>query len=159
MRGGNPLINFLKDEKAISEEFTSIPALSVFMIGFTLFILLIANTYIAYEQRIDSLEKYQNGFYISSKLTNPDCFFIREGGIVDLQLLRNDRYLLSLLCEEYKISGVNFIVRISFNEIFEDFPENLPDYVTNRVAVSKNVGIYLNQAQTTPGKLTIIMWS
>ena len=159
MRGGNSLEKFLKDENAVSEEFTSLPALSVVMIGFTLFILLIANTYAAYEHRIDSLEKYQTGYFIATKLTNPDCYFIKEGGIVDLSLLRNDKDALNLLRDKYKTSGVNFIVRINWDIGSEDFPEELPAGVGDRVAVSKNVGIYLNEAQTTPGKLTIIMWS
>ena len=150
---------FLKDENAVSEEFTSLPALSVVMIGFTLFILLIANTYMAYEQRIDSLEKYQTGYFIAAKLTNPDCYFIKEGGIVDLPLLQTDINPLNLLRDEYKAADVNFIVRISWDEGFEEFPEELPEGIGDRVAVSKNVGIYLNEAQTTPGKLTIIMWS
>jgi len=159
MRGGSPLKNFLKDENAISEEFTSLPALSIVMIGFTLFILLISNTYMAYEQRIDSLEKYQTSYFIAIKLTNPDCYFIRDGGIVDLPLLQTDSNTLNLLREKYKTSGVNFIVRISWDRGSEDFPEELPVDVGDRIAVSKNVGIYLNEAQTTPGKLTIIMWS
>ena len=150
---------FLKDENAVSEEFTSLPALSVVMIGFTLFILLIANTYMAYEQRIDSLEKYQTGYFIATKLTNPDCYFIKEGGIVDIPLLRTDNNTLTLLCEEYKASYVNFILRISWDGGFEDFPEGLSDDLGDRVAVSKNVGIYLNEAQTVPGKLTVIMWN
>ena len=159
MRGGNPLKRFIKNEEAVSEEFTSLPVLSVVMIGFTLFILLIAHTYTAYEQRIDSLEKYQTAYFIATKLTNPDCYFIKEGGIVDLPLLRTDIDTLNLLRDEYKTSGVNFIVRISWEDVSEDFPEPLPDGIGDRVATSKNVGIYLNEAQTTPGKLTIIMWS
>jgi len=159
MREDRPLKNFLKDEKAVSEEFTSLPALSIVMIGFTLFILLISNTYMAYEQRIDSLEKYQTGYFIATKLTNPDCYFIKEGGIVDLALLRNDIEELILLCDKYKTSGINFIVRINWDKGSEDFPEELPVDVGNRIAVSKNVGIYLNEAQTTPGKLIIILWS
>ena len=159
MREDRPLKKFLKDENAVSEEFTSLPALSIVMIGFTLFILLISNTYMAYEQRIDSIEKYQTGYFIATKLTNPDCYFIKEGGIVDLALLRNDIEELILLCDKYKTSGINFIVRINWDKGSEDFPEELPVDVGNRIAVSKNVGIYLNQAQTTPGKLTIILWS
>ena len=159
MREDRHLKKFLKDENAVSEEFTSLPALSIVMIGFTLFILLISNTYMAYEQRIDSIEKYQTGYFIATKLTNPDCYFIKEGGIVDLALLRNDIEELIILCDKYKTSGINFIVRIKWDKGSEDFPEELPVDVGNRIAVSKNVGIYLNQAQTTPGKLTIILWS
>jgi len=159
MRGGNDLEDFLKDENAISEEFTSLPALTIVMIGFTLFIVLIANTYSAYEQRIESLEKYQTGYCIATKLTNPDCSFIKEGGIVDLPLLRSDNSPLYFILNEYNSSDVHFIVRISWEDYSEDFPENIPKDIGERIAVSKNVGIYVNEAQTVPGKLTIIMWS
>ena len=80
---------FIKDENAISEEFTALPALSVVMIGFALFIVLMANTYSAYNTRIDSLEKYQTADFIAIKLTNPDCFFIKEGGVINLPVLEN----------------------------------------------------------------------
>ena len=159
MNKRKPFQTFLKDENAVSEEFTSLPALSIVMIGFALFILLIANTYAAYEQRIDSLEKYQTGYFIATKLTNPDCYFIRNGGIVDLPLLRTNPDTLTSIRDDYRTSGVSFIVRITWDEGSEDFPEEPLDDIGDHVAVSKNVGIYLNEAQTTPGKLTIILWS
>lgn len=156
-----PLISFIRNEKAVSEEFTSLPALSVVMIGFTLFFVLLANVYISYELRVESIEKYQTADFIAGKLTNPDCFFIREGGLVDLPLLRTTegKSRLNATREEYKTSGVNFVVRTSWYNCSEDFPEKLPDDIGDRVAVSRNVGIYLNEAQTAPGKLTIILWS
>ncbi|RLF50246.1 MAG: hypothetical protein DRN24_06845 [Thermoplasmata archaeon] len=155
------LKDFIEDENAVSEEFTTLPALSIVMIGFTLFILLIANTYTAYDVRIDNLEKYQTADFIATKLTNPDCFFIREGGIVDLPLLKKteSKEKLNSIREEYQRDHVDFIVRISWGSTYLDFPENLPTNVRARVAVSKDVGVYLNEAQTKPGKLTIIMWS
>ncbi|RLF33655.1 MAG: hypothetical protein DRM98_01915 [Thermoplasmata archaeon] len=156
------LKDFIEDENAVSEEFTTLPALSIVMIGFTLFILLIANTYTAYDVRIDNLEKYQTADFIATKLTNPDCFFIREGGIVDLPLLKKteSKEKLNSIREEYQRDHVDFIVRISWESTYLDFPEDLPINVgAARVAVSKDVGVYLNEAQTKPGKLTIIMWS
>jgi len=161
------LRRFIKDEKAISEEFTTLPALSVVMIGFALFILLMANTYTAYNTRIEGLEKYQTADFIAIKLTNPDCFFIKEGGVVDLSILEDSIISdpkLNAIRDEYQFSGVNFIVRISYESTNKDFPSN-PDPVTllasagDRVAVSKDVGIFINEAQTKPGKLTIITWS
>ena len=157
----------IKDENAVSEEFTALPALSVVMIGFALFIVLIANTYSAYNTRIDSLDKYQTADFIATKLTNPDCFFIMEGGIVDLSILENSAISddkLNAIRQEYESSGINFILRISYESTTKDFPSN-PDPATllanagDRVAVSKDVGIYINEAQTKPGKLTIISWS
>jgi len=152
---------FIKNEYAISEEFTTLPALSVVMIGFTIFFVLMANTYGAYENRIDSLEKYKTADFIATKLTNPDCFFIKEGGILDLPLLENNvdsNDKLNSMRKEYRSCGIDFIVRISWDTQYKDFPQDLPSDIGNRVAVSKDVGVYINQAQTKPGKLTIISW-
>jgi len=155
------LRKFIKDEKAISEEFTTLPALSIVMVGFTLFLLLITNTYNAYETRIDTIEKYTTADFIATKITNPDCSFIKEGGIVSIPLLNNheSKDMLHTLKEEYKKSGIEFIIRIEWDDKYIDFPENLSDDVYNRIAVSKEIGVYLNEAQTKPGKLTVILWS
>ena len=155
------LKNFIKNDDAVSEEFTTLPALSVVMIGFTLFILLIANTYKACDARISSLEKYQIADFIATKLTNPNCFFIKAGGLVDLPLLKKteSREKLNSIREEYRRMHMDFVVRISWKSMYLDFPEDLPLNVGDRVAVSKDVGVYLNVAQTKPGKLTIIIWS
>lgn len=155
------LKKIISNKKAISEEFTTLPALSVVMIGFTIFFLLVANTYNAYENRIESLERYKTADFIATKLTNPDCFFIKEGGIVNIDLLENDesKQKLSSLKDEYRSSGFDFILRISWNSNQKDFPDELPTDIKDRIAVSKNIGVYLNEAQTKPGKLTIILWS
>lgn len=84
------LKKIISNKKAISEEFTALPSLSVVMIGFTIFFLLVANTYNAYENRIESLEKYKTADFIATKLTNPDCFFIEEGGIINIDSLESD---------------------------------------------------------------------
>jgi len=156
------LREFKNDENAVSEEFTSLPALSVVMIGFAIFILLIANTYSAYSTRIQSLDKYQTADFIATKLTNPESFIIKEGGIIDLQLLKNSEAEINELRNKYRASGVDFVIIISYEDTVEKIPSNADDLLSNtvdRVAVTKNVGVYLNSAQTKPGRLTIITWS
>ena len=59
----NNLKDFKKNDFAIAEEFTSIPSLSIIIIGFTIFILLIANVYSIYHSRIESIDKYQIANY------------------------------------------------------------------------------------------------
>jgi len=157
----NNLRKFLHNESAVSEEFTSLPVLSVVMIGFTLFFVLLTSVYTSYGARIESLEKYQTADFIATKLTGPDCYFIEEGGIVDMPLLNSTKGKsgLYLLRDEYKSSSVNFTLRIDWDGNCEDFPEKLPESIGDRVAVSRSVGVYLNEVQTVPGKLTIILWN
>jgi len=159
-----PRKEIIKDTNAISEEFTSLPALTIVLIGFTLFILIITNSYNAYNIRIDSIDKYQSASFISDKLTNPDCYFIMEGGMINLPLLdsvdpadSDDR--LNHMRKEIRSSGVNFSIQINWDNNIKYFPEDTkPTNVGDKVAASKTVSLYLNEAQTKPGKLTVITW-
>lgn len=155
---------FIKNQDAISEEFTTLPALTIVIIGFTLFILLISNVYSTYNNRVNSLDKYQIASFISSKVTNPDCYFMMEGGVVNLPLLdsadpSNSDEKLQDMREELKASGVNFSIQVSWDGKEKYFPEDdLKSGIGEKVAVSKTVSVFLNEAQTMPGKLTVIIW-
>ena len=155
------LRKFIQNKHAVSEEFTSLPALSVIMIGFALFFVLLASAYTSYDLRVESLEKYQTANFIATKLTNPECFFIQEGGLVNLPLLLSNsgEEQLEEIRQEYQSSKIHFVVQLSWDKDTKILPADQLSGVGNRVAVSKNVGIYLNEAQTVPGTLTIILWS
>jgi hypothetical protein len=152
------LQSFLANEEGISEEYTTLPALSVVMIGFSLFLVLLAQTYTAYQGRMTQLQYYQIADDLVGKFTNPDSFFVRSGSLVDVRLLRNSTSELKLLRDKYRPSNISFVVRLRYHDVVCDFPEPLPSEIPNRVAVSKELGVYLNDAQTTPGTLTIILW-
>jgi hypothetical protein len=158
MRKRIKIRSFLVDERGVSEEFTVLPALSIVMIGLALFIVLLAQTYTTYGERIERLQNYQTADGIIQKLTNPDCYFIREGGLIDLYTLQNDTGSLQSICAQYQKSRITFLLRLRWNNLTQDFPETPPMMPLNRVAVSKEVSIYLNEAQTIPGTLSILLW-
>jgi hypothetical protein len=149
---------FFADNYAVSEEFTSLPALSIVMIGFALFVVLLAQAYLTYEERMEQLQEYQTVDALASKLTNPDCFFMREGGLVDVSVLRQDTSSLQRICDQWRRSGVAFFLRLHWDDITEDFPGTCSTTSSHRVAVSHLVGVYLTDAQTIPGVLTVILW-
>ncbi|MFH1100648.1 MAG: hypothetical protein V1726_01240 [Methanobacteriota archaeon] len=152
---------FISDDRAVSEEFTTLPGLTIVIIGFALFVVLIAQTYTAYQLRVESLQKYQTAGFLTMKLTNPECSFIQEGGVVNLQVMNTEscKEQLNTTRQSYRISGVDFIVRITADTFSQDFPIELPEDIGDHIAVTKNVGIYLNEAQTVPGSFTIITWN
>lgn len=160
-----PKRSIIKNNQAISEEFTSLPALSVIMIGFAIFILLIANTYSAYNQRTENLEKYQNANQIATKITNPDCFFIKEGRIIDLPALDDDIKKsdseFEKIRSDYQSKGINFVIKINYGPITKNYPTNADDILDSvaiRTAVTKHLAVFLNEAHTKAGSLTIITW-
>ncbi|MCX6661003.1 MAG: hypothetical protein NTY91_00455 [Euryarchaeota archaeon] len=149
---------FLKNEEAVSEEFTVLPALSVVMIGFALFVILLAQTYLVYADRIDRLQSYQTADGLLQKLTNPDCFFIRESGLIDVHLLQDNTYFLQQFFEKYTRAGLHFLLQLHWNNQLWEYPNPGESNPLSRTAVSKGIGVYLNEAQTIPGTLTIVLW-
>ena len=149
---------FLKNEEAVSEEFTVLPALSIVMIGFALFIVLIAQAYVTYEERMTRVQNYQTASSLIHKLVNPDCYFIRNEGLIDLPLLQTDRVSLKELCDRFEWSGYSFFIRLHWGDYSKDFPDTPLTLPKDRIALSTDVGVYLNEAQTIPGTLTVILW-
>ena len=150
---------FIDNKKAVSEEFTMIPAIVIVLVGFALFGLLLTNTYEAYNQSIESTENYRKARTILKKLTSPEGKIIDESGTVHLNKLINHPEWVTN--EYHKYSNVKFFVRINWKENTEsyiDIPAN-PPVKGNQVALSKTVSISLNSAETKPGTFTIILWS
>lgn len=149
---------FFKNELAVSEEYTVLPALAVVVIGFMLFVILVTQTYTTYEKRIDHLQEYQTARSLVNKLTKPDCFFMRNEGLIDLSALQKNNESLKELIHLFETSGVSFILQLRWNNCSQYFPETPAALPTDHIAVSSAVGIYLNEAQTIPGALTIVLW-
>ena len=158
MRGRSRRQGFLTNDDAISEEFTSLPGLSVVMIGFTLFIVLLANTYSAYYDRMDRLELYQTADLVATKLIQPNSVFIRTGA-VDYPCIQAGVYDDDIieLRQQYQRSGVDFTIIVTAASYTHTFPVSAPTDM-DRIAITRDVSVILNDAETVPGKLTVIMW-
>jgi len=158
MRATSKLNTFLKDNTAISEEFTVIPALCIVMVGFALFVALMSQTYITFTDHMNRLQNYQTADRILQRLTRSDCFFVKEAGLIDIQVLLNDTLSLQTILEQYKKSGIVFFLRFSWDNRTMVFPETLVRGSFRYTAVSKEIALFLNEAQTTPGALTVFLW-
>lgn len=149
---------FLKDDHAVSEEFSLLPALSVVMVGFGLFVVLLAQTYITYNENVQRLQQYQTAESILQRVTNPDCVFIREGGLVDITAFQTHPEFFKELCQQYEKSHLHMSLHLSYENNECIFPETTPVSSVRRIVVSRCMGIFLNEAQTVPGILSILLW-
>lgn len=149
---------FLRNEQAVSEEFTVIPALSIVMVGLAIFIVLLAQTYNAHADRVKQLQNYQTANGLLQKLTNPGCYFIKPGGLLDLSCLENDNLSFQQIYQQYQMIGYAFYLQIRWNGQLKTLPESIKPQLLNCIAVSQEIGVYLNAAQTVPGTLTLVLW-
>jgi hypothetical protein len=150
--------SFLENEDAISEEFTVLPALSIVMIGFAVFALLVAQTYIVTTENLERLQHYQTADHILQRITNPESAIVFEGGCIDAQSFQSENEFLKDMLSLYTKSGICFLLRLQYDNHTNDFPTTTLDEPLQYIAVEKEVAIYLNEAQTVPGRLSIILW-
>ena len=66
--------------------------------------------------------------------------------------------MLQTMNEHYSHSGVRFLLHLRYGDIEEDFPSSNNLSAPYRLAVTRQAGIFLSDAQTVPGFLTIILW-
>jgi hypothetical protein len=83
---------------------------------------------------------------------------VTEKGCIDLQSLQSDSGYLKDMLHQYKKSGLCFLLRLQYDGYTNDFPTPTAAEPVQCIAVEKEVAIYLNEAQTIPGRLSIILW-
>jgi hypothetical protein len=142
----------------VSEEFTSLPALSLVLIGFALFLVVLGQTYLTFQERGEQLRVYQTANTLAEKLTNPACGFMKSGGLLDIPFLRNDSGTVQTINEQWRRSGLRCLLRVHWNQTTEEFPSTNETIGVPCVAVSYPIGVYLSDARTVPGTLTVLVW-
>ncbi len=159
-------MSFIKDERGISEEFTSLPALTVVMIGFAIFFVLIANVYSAYNERVESIDKHEASNFVLEKIMSADGYLakegiVREGGIIDASKFnetKGDEKRISEIIEKSGIKGIEFGLKLKYEGCKEQLEWcNIPSS-KDTAAASKQVAVYINEAKTVPGVLTVLVW-
>jgi hypothetical protein len=152
---------FLRDQTAVVEEFTSLPVLSVVMIGLTLFFVLIAQCYTAFEQQNFELNQVEKARYLSNKLISPASPFIINSGLIDRDRLDSSegkKYINSLQ-KSFGHSSINFSVLIRYNDDVISIPDVPPDNSQFQVGYTAYHGLYIDDFHVVPCSITVIIWS
>ncbi len=92
---------FIKNKRGVAEEFTSLPALMIVMIGFALFFAMIAGVYYIHNQKVENKELYEVAHYVVLKLTTQDSPIISTSD-ANNPLLIDESSIKSVSIEELK---------------------------------------------------------
>ncbi len=156
--GGNRTRHLLSsNEEAVTEEYTALPALCVVVIGLTLFFLLLAHAYAAYQAQSETAHSYHTAELLTEKLLDPANAFITPGGAIDLASFMQASEPLTQLQQDYSPLGFDFLFRLTANTTIVTLPADA--YIpTNYIVASREVSVVLNDAQTIPGRLSVLLW-
>jgi len=155
-------MEFLKDKRGVAEEFTTLPAIMVVMIGFAIFFAMIATVYHLHNERMEDKELFEVAHYVVSKLTNVGSPLVEDASlIIDENKLENVG--IDELKEYCYPIGYDYYVKIY--EYSEDgskekiYPRNVGDAIPdkNRVSASRKVAIK-GEIDVKYGELVVIVW-
>jgi len=147
-------MKFLKDRRGVAEEFTSLPALVVVMIGFALFFAMLAHLYIDYNEKIKNAELAEVAHYVSVKLTNAESPLTDAPFIIDKEKWNKTSW--DELKEYCNPSSYDYCLAIkpSFLDLksFDKTP------VGDSFVVSRKVAIKMANGDVKYGKIVITVW-
>jgi len=155
--------SFINDERGISEEFTSLPALMIVMVGFSLFFALIVGVYHVHDERMKSIDKYEEANFVLEKLTSSGGILekegiIKSGGVIDKTKFAESTDNFESIIKESGIIGIGFGLKLEYEGCGAPLKwTNIPSD-KNIVSASKQLPVYINAAQTVPGVLTVMTW-
>lgn len=154
--------NIKRDNQAISETFTILPALAMILMGFALFSILLSSAYNNIDQQHDQKEMFEISNTILEKICSPNAIFSNDGNYLqfDAFVSSSAEIFIQELQEKYRPYGYNFAVKLSCKDVVAWIPSSFsqPNDILNQYASSKQVAIKLNEVSTNPGTLTIIFW-
>jgi len=150
---------FLNNANAISEEFTTLPALAIVLFGIVIAFLLVGQTYGSYNEQtslIDSLHSTENLYNKIIQQSNP---FVIQSGIIDYEALYSSegQQFIKDLQKQYSTIGLNFSIHFSFDN--DSFWYPMPPVKTNhRIAVTHSIGLAVNMINTIDSTMSIAVW-
>ncbi len=149
---------FIRNDSAVSEEFTALPALTVVMIGFTLFSVLIAQAYGAYIEREEKVDFFQESIDVLDALLLPNSPLFAKNGVVDSSVFFSNDSVRHAEVLTFLSPKMNGAIILSFNNTSVSLPSQWSCNTSNHVSVSKNVAVKLNEVETIPGVLSVVIW-
>jgi len=160
--------SFVGDKRGISEEFTSLPALMVVMIGFALFFALMAATYFNYHQKLEEKELYEAAHHAVLKLTLPESPLIgKEDTNIPLILSANLGDISSNeLLQCCNLTGYDYHVKIYYYD--ENGEKHVLPHTENlytnapssgdKVSASRKVAIKFANGEIRYGEIVVTVW-
>ncbi len=152
--------SFTSDERGAIEPYADLPAMALAVVGFVIFVALVAQAYTVYQQKTLIAEHYQDAANLAEKLSK-DSALLSSGrtdiiGAAELEKLNTGE-----LVQEYG-AYYDFMFKVEVNSEGRTYSKvvKTPQVSESRIGVSAAipVTVKLNDAQELPGTLTVKIW-
>jgi hypothetical protein len=132
------------------------------LIGFTIFSMIIASAYTAFNYQEQIIDKFECANDILNKISSPNSPVSEDGFLFSLKNFNSieANEFFNQLLNKYQCYGYNFSIKLTCdNGICWSFnPQSSYNFYINSYAITKIVSISVNDIQIVPGSLTVIFW-
>ena len=151
--------SFINDEKGIIEPYTELPAMALAVVGFIVFIAVLTQAHMAYQEKSFIAGHYQDAANLAQKLSKDSALTGGSPGVIDsVELEKLDP------AEIFRQYGYyyNFMFKIDSNS--ENRAYNIviksPDLRESKMGVSASIPVTVrfNDVEEQPGTLTVKIW-
>lgn len=154
--------SFISDDRAVVEPHGDLPAMALAVVGFIVFIAVISQAYVAFQNKAFIAENYQDAANLAEKLSRDASLTgsLRPDVIeaAKLEELGNDP---QELMKKYG-AHYNFVLKVEVDTMSRRYTKIIkdPDISQSKYGVSSSipVTVRLNEAQELPGTLTVKIW-
>ncbi|MCX9084407.1 MAG: hypothetical protein OIN87_06385 [Candidatus Methanoperedens sp.] len=154
--------SFFSDDRGMIEPYSELPAMALAVVGFIIFMAVLAQTYMTYQEKSFIAGHYQDASNLANKLGQDSSLIGTRPGIIDTEKLENLKKDPNEILEKYG-SYYNLMFKVESNSMERSYNIIIkkPGSSDPKAGVSASipVTIRLNDVEELPGTLTVRIWS
>ncbi len=154
--------SFINDDRGVIEPYADLSAMALAVVGFIIFIAIVAQAHTAYQQKAFIAAHYQDASALSEKLSRDSAMTNRaRPDIIDAGKVEEIKGDPHEILEKYG-AYYNFMFKVEANSADRTYSMIIMDpRITNSeigVSASIPVTVKINEVQELPGTLTVKIW-
>ncbi len=155
--------SFISDERGVIEPYADLSAMALAVVGFIIFIGIVAQAYTAYQQKAFIAEHYQDASALSEKLSRDSALTnSARPDIIDAGKVEEIKDDPHELLEKYG-AYYNFMFKVEANSADRPYSTIIMDpriTTGSKIGISASipVTVKINEVQELPGMLTVKIW-
>jgi len=152
--------SFINDENGIIEPYSELPAMALAIIGFIVFMAVLAQAYTSYQEKSYIAGHFQDASNLAGKLGKDSSLTGTRPGIIDSGKLESLKNEPDEIMKKYG-SYYNFMFKVESNSRAYSIVIKNPNSSDQKTGVSASIPVTvgLNDVEEIPGILTVRIWS
>jgi len=150
--------SFINNERAIMEPYSDLPAMALAVVGFIVFIGIVTQAYVSFQEKAFIAENYQDAANLARKLSK-DISLSGSSDTIDASMIENldQKEFMKKYGKVY-----NFIFKVEANSEERSYFRLIkdPDITESKYGISASlpVTVRINDVEELPGVLTVKIW-